>query len=108
MGRYTLFSGTSLNEKAVFSVESVECVTFDLDGETIISASRNGFVRIWDAHFDWKEEQGSFEHSEEVYGVCISRDGLQVASGSSDKAVRLWNAQTGAELGTPLEAIQEK
>ncbi len=69
----------------------------------IISASFSGFVRIWDAHFESNEEQGSFGHSGMVVGVCISRDGMRVASGSYDRTVRLWNAQTGAELGSPLE-----
>ncbi len=53
--------------------------------------------------FESNEEQGSFGHSGMVNGVCISRDGMRVASGSDDETVRLWNAQTGAELGSPLE-----
>ncbi len=48
----------------MFSVDSVACVTFDLDGKRIISASLGGFVQVWDAHFDSEEEQGSFGHSE--------------------------------------------
>ncbi len=87
----------------MLSVDLAACVTFDLDGERIISASFNGLVRIWDAHFESKEEQGSIGHSGEVDGVCISRDGLRVASGSGDKTVRLWNAQTGTQIGPPLE-----
>ncbi len=55
---------TSLSERAVFSVDSVACVSFDSDGERIISASLSGFVRIWDAHFESKEEQGGVGHSE--------------------------------------------
>ena len=34
-------------------------------------------------------------HTGEVLSVAISQDGTMVASGSSDKTVRLWNPQTG-------------
>ncbi|KAG9123735.1 hypothetical protein FRC07_014123, partial [Ceratobasidium sp. 392] len=39
---------------------------------------------------------------EHIHCISISPDGRHVASGSSDKTVRIWNAHTGAELLQPL------
>ncbi len=36
-------------------------------------------------------------------GVSLSPDGSRVLSASSDFTVRMWNTQTGAPIGIPLE-----
>jgi len=41
-----------------------------------------------------------YEHTKEVNSVCYSPDGKTIASGSADKTIRLWNAQTGAPIMT--------
>ncbi|KAK6967101.1 WD40-repeat-containing domain protein, partial [Favolaschia claudopus] len=42
-------------------------------------------------------------HSQLVTSVAFSLDGKQIVSGSDDMTVRIWDAATGAALGTPLE-----
>ncbi|KAJ7153234.1 WD40-repeat-containing domain protein [Mycena filopes] len=41
-------------------------------------------------------------HSSQVRSVLFSPDGKQIASGSSDHTIRLWDAETGAPMGEPL------
>ncbi|CCA77963.1 related to WD40-repeat protein (notchless protein) [Serendipita indica DSM 11827] len=41
-------------------------------------------------------------HESSVNAVTFSSDGLRVASGSSDKTIPLWDADTGQSLGEPL------
>jgi hypothetical protein len=37
-------------------------------------------------------------HSDTVLSVALSRDGKRAASGSEDRLVKIWNAETGAEV----------
>ena len=39
---------------------------------------------------------------DEVYGVAVSPDGKRIVSGSADKTLRLWDADTGQPIGAPL------
>merc|ERR1712006_79342 len=41
-------------------------------------------------------------HSDYVSSICFSGDGTQIASGSGDKTVKVWNTRTG-ELERTLE-----
>ena len=42
-------------------------------------------------------------HDHWVVSVSWSPDGTRLASGSIDKTVRLWDASTGAPIGSPLK-----
>jgi WD40 repeat protein len=43
------------------------------------------------------------DHRASVYPVALSPDETQVASGSEDKTIHIWNAQTGQVIGGPFE-----
>src|SRR5258707_14861727 len=42
-------------------------------------------------------------HSGAVICMSYSPDGWHIVSGSDDKAIRIWDAETGAAVGEPLE-----
>jgi WD40 repeat protein len=41
-------------------------------------------------------------HTLRCHSVAYSPDGQQIISGSADRTIRIWDAKTGAVLGTPL------
>src|SRR5262249_30911029 len=47
-----------------------------------------------------KEVRELKDHSDAVYGVAFSPDGKLLASGSADRAVKVWDSATGARLLT--------
>jgi hypothetical protein len=44
-------------------------------------------------------------HSKRAHTVALSRNGTRAASGSFDKLVKIWNAETGAEVSS-LESVR--
>jgi WD40 repeat protein len=44
-------------------------------------------------------------HSQEVSSVAYSSDGKKIVSGSRDCLVKIWDAATGAEVGSFLGAL---
>ena len=41
-------------------------------------------------------------HTNAVYSVAFSPDGSKIVSGSFDNTIRLWDAATGQQIGSPL------
>ncbi|KAG8724875.1 hypothetical protein FRC09_012786 [Ceratobasidium sp. 395] len=85
-------SGLNLRfHSAVYSPdgEHIACGTF---GST-------GSLCIWNAYTK-KTREG---HTRTTNSITYSPRGTYIASGSSDKTVRVWNTYTGKMLGQPLE-----
>ncbi|KAG9092785.1 hypothetical protein FRC07_011588, partial [Ceratobasidium sp. 392] len=46
-------------------------------------------------------------HTAVVYSVAYSPDGTRIVSGSFDRTIRIWDAQTGQMIGRPLEGHKD-
>ena len=83
--------------------DDVYSAAFSPDGKRIVSASRDGTIRIWDA-LTGKQTGDPLEgHTDYVYSAAFSPDGKRIVSTSRDKTIRIWDAQTGKQIGEPLE-----
>ncbi|KAL4068682.1 WD40-repeat-containing domain protein [Scleroderma yunnanense] len=55
-------------------------------------------------HKEWPAVQDVFEgHTNSVISVAFSSDGTRIVSGSDDMTVRVWDADRGVQIGSPLE-----
>jgi WD40 repeat protein len=89
--------------------EGFNCAAFSPDGRRIVSGGtgygdRNGqwvaippAVVVWDVATG-KEIRRMVGHRQGISSVAFSPDGQRIVSGSRDKSMRIWNAQTGAAI----------
>ncbi|GET39635.1 NB-ARC domain-containing protein [Microseira wollei] len=90
---------------------TVWCLSFSPDGKMLASGSFDNTIRLW------QDETGNIGegarnlspirntlsfigHGNWVWGIAYSRDGKILASGSSDRTVKLWDISTGNCLTT--------
>jgi WD40 repeat protein len=90
---------------------TVWCLSFSPDGKMLASGSFDNTIRLWQ---DETENIGEGErnlspirntlsfigHGNWVWGIAYSPDGKILASGSSDRTVKLWDISTGNCLTT--------
>jgi WD40 repeat protein/serine/threonine protein kinase len=74
----------------------VYAVDVSPDGATLVTAGRDGTVRVWGTHA-WDEQGVLHGHEGTVFSVAVSPDGLSVASSGADRTVRLWSLASGQE-----------
>ncbi len=69
------------------------------DGSTIVSASADETLRVWDAR-SWVLRHILSGHEKGVNGCAVSADGSTIVSASDDETLKVWNGQTGVERFT--------
>ncbi len=79
-------------------------VEFSPDDKLLVSSSRDGTVRIWDA--DGGEVNHVLHHPSEVFSVIFLPGGKQVASVCFDGQTRIFDAKTGELVRTLAPLVQ--
>ncbi|MFZ4657594.1 MAG: effector-associated domain EAD1-containing protein [Caldilineaceae bacterium] len=85
------------------SDQAVEAVTFTPDG-TLLAIATGKSVEVWEP--DERRLRYTFSgHSDTVYALAFSHDGLKLASTDKVNDLRIWDVATGQPLDTPQEDI---
>ncbi len=84
----------------------VYCIAWSPDGKNVVSGSNDHSARMWDATTGalvrefkgYKEKEFDKGHRDGIFCVAFSPDGTTLATGSSDRTIRLWNVADGTVL----------
>ena len=80
--------------------DSVLTAAFAPDGETFLTGFVGG-AQLWRTA-DFKKYGASLPHITGVFAVAFSSDGKIIATGGTDRTVRLWHGKTKKPIGPPL------
>jgi RNA polymerase sigma factor (sigma-70 family) len=84
-----------LGDTRLHHTANVTAVAFTPDGSSLVSSSRDGSVRVWDASTG--EEKMVLAHPGPVLSLAIDPNGKDVTTVGSDGRLRVWDLKTGKE-----------
>ena len=88
--------------------DEVTVVSFSHDGRSLLTASRDGTVRIWGVSGRERRRIVLRAHSGDVSSAQFSPNGSYVVTASSkDRTVRLWATQSGREIAVLARPSEE-
>ena len=100
-GYVHLYRVPELKEELVFKAhgEGISAVALSGDGRVVSTGSRTSdcLVRIWDAQNGRPLLEPLAGHRRYIHALALSPNGDVLASGSSDRSIRLWDVQSGGE-----------
>jgi WD40 repeat protein len=81
----------------------IYCVAWSPDGKAVVSGSLDKSLKMWDAGSGnlirefkgYDEKMFPRGHRDGVFSVAFSPDGKFIASGSSDRTIKIWNTADG-------------
>jgi hypothetical protein len=79
----------------------VEEASFSPDGQRIVTASRDGTARVWEAE-SGKPVGEPMRHTGMVMAASFSADGRRIVTASSDRTAQVWEAESGKPVGEPM------
>src|SRR5262249_23304676 len=113
---YDVAKGTLLRQVPAHpqppGANAVYCVAWSPDGKHVVTGSLDHSIKMWDGATGaavrtfraYKEKEFEKGHTAGVYCVAFSPDGKTLATGSSDRTIKLWNVADGSvarELANP-------
>jgi WD40 repeat protein len=83
---------------------TIYCVAFTPDGKQVVTGSYDRSLKLWDVvsgnmvreFKPFTEKMFEKGHRDQVFCVAFTSDGQFMASGSSDKSIKLWKVADGA------------
>jgi WD40 repeat protein len=78
--------------------DEVHSVAFSPDGARLVTASKDGTVRQWDARTGQEVGQPFDRHRSIVDSAVYSPDGQRIASAGQDRTIRVWQARDRREV----------
>ncbi|RKU24003.1 hypothetical protein C6503_01930 [Candidatus Poribacteria bacterium] len=85
----------------VTELSSYDAVAVSKDGSTFAAGDRHGTIRLWNATMEHQfEDWGDDPEDQDILALAFSSDRKILASGSEDKAVRLWDTEKRLKIAT--------